>query len=226
MVWFSKIYLLAFVLLCFHVVPALAQEEERRQLLQPTAPEETPQEEESFLPSIRPPVETAPRGTLNTPEQTRKTPELNIDKHDKGTISTMDLLLSLSPEMQKELLDEAQHAHDSCAQIKLYSHFHDCECIAATFLDERMKVGMEMPYENVVSRINSQCVNAPGIAGHSYDVCYDVSVLKAISDKRLDEMCRCFAKRITDLYVKDPVPKSTYIHYMHREALEYCREPR
>jgi hypothetical protein len=134
---------------------------------------------------------------------------------------------SLSPDLQNQLLDESQSVHDECSKKLDYPYFHDCQCIASTFLEARLKRGPDVNRYSILNDIGSKCVNKPGIAGHSYDECINrLSFLapqtRQLTDKEIEPFCRCFARTMALRYAAAPNPNYDYIANMHSNVLNEC----
>lgn len=165
------------------------------------------------------------------------TAQIRIDDPGAGTSaeslpqSGNPVFESLLPEIQDEILAESEMVQQNCERDANYAFFHDCECIAIRFIQERLERGPEAHWLNIRNGIRSQCVNVPGIAGHSFDYCMNTlgplsSGTRNLPDDQLEEHCRCFARTMARNYDSAPNPNYRYISHMRVNSMRQCRDQR
>lgn len=139
---------------------------------------------------------------------------------------------TLTPDLQDELLDEAQQVYNECSQKMDYRDFHDCRCISSRFLETRLVQGPDRNRYDLLNEIRSQCADAPAIAGTSYDMCMNRLALlspqtRHLRDKEIEDHCKCFARTMAKRYTAAPNPDYTYIALMRANVMDECynRQP-
>jgi hypothetical protein len=125
--------------------------------------------------------------------------------------------LSEIPEILLREMDDVQR---SCQENYFYSSFHNCECIAITFLDERIKSDPRRSRDAVLTSVQSKCANDAGVAGYVYTGCADFLSYK-IPDA-YEGVCTCVANRVAQRYARAPLPNIRYVENIRRDAYTEC----
>lgn len=152
-------------------------------------------------------------------EEDRKKKDLFFDR----------IFNTLTPDLQDELLEEAQQVYGECSQKMDYRDFHDCRCIASRFLESRLMQGPDRNRYDILNEIRSQCADAPAIAGTSYEMCMTRLALlspqtRHLRDKEIETHCKCFARTMARRYTGAPNPDYTYIAIMRANVMQECRD--
>ncbi len=152
------------------------------------------------------------------------------DKKNPGAPGSLfsDVFYALPPDLQQEILDETELVHSDCTKKLDYAKFHDCGCIAATFMDERLKRGPDAHQYIILNEIGNGCVDEPGVAGASYDLCINQMVYispatRGFREAELKPFCECFARTMAARYAKSPFASYEYIGEMRGEVMMECR---
>lgn len=144
---------------------------------------------------------------------------LDIEKQEEG-INYRKVFEQLPEDIRTELMNETVQEYEKCSLKGIYSHFHDCQCVAVKYLDERIKRGPEVASELIMMDIQTQCPDAASIAGYQYVQCEDLFAFDVIGN--LDKFCACYANNIAKAYTKKPSSHSTYVTMLAANAMNEC----
>ena len=125
----------------------------------------------------------------------------------------------LPPEIQQEILEEAEMVHGLCSGRYTYSRFYDCDCVAAKFVDARIERGPGKGPTYLAEEVAIECPNQPGIAGFAWDQCQ--SIAENMPYGR-NEYCTCFAKQYVTEYMERPVLKTPWLKSVMSKSLYKC----
>jgi hypothetical protein len=133
---------------------------------------------------------------------------------------------SLPRDIQDEIMAEASTVEKDCEADMTYSFFHDCRCLGAKFIDERVN-HPDTAKQTLTFRMRKDCVNEPGIAGYSYNFCmtqfsYMMPPAEGFTDAKRDDYCKCYARTMAKRYAAAPNPTHSYINNMQITALNAC----
>lgn len=148
-----------------------------------------------------------------------------LEKKTQDLMGTeSEIFQSLSPEIQKEVLDEAQSVYDNCKGNYMYSRLHDCRCLSVFFLDQRLREGPEKYRNLIIDDIVKVCPNTPELAGLVYGRCTGSTRYQKL--KNTDEYCSCVANQTARLYKERPIPKHSYVAVISAESHILCKDVR
>ena len=124
-----------------------------------------------------------------------------------------------------EYIEEALAYHDYCESRTNLSHYQDCECLAARYLDQRIEMGPKAERSAIMMAIEGKCPDATEAAGYHYNNCMSNGPLMP-QGIPLEDFCECFASTYAKLY--EALPKkanpSTFVH-LQTQAMVTCRDP-
>ena len=129
---------------------------------------------------------------------------------------------------EEEKDEEALYVYEKCKKNLSYNSFFECSCVAGVFRMERetSEQRQSIILLDIYRNIKSPCINAPGIAGSSYERCkenYKNSsdlIRKGIS---LERMCQCYGSYFTESYMKKPLFTTKHIMHLQKKANIACR---
>jgi len=141
------------------------------------------------------------------------------------------LFNALHPDIQDEIIAEAESIYNDCSRKLTYSYYHDCGCLAGRFVEERLKQGPDQHTYSLRSTISRDCANQPGIAGHSFNLCMNSLGLLSPSSRNLrepelEEHCTCFARTMATRYARAPNPHYKYIARLRTQSMQACADQR
>jgi len=96
-------------------------------------------------------------------------------------------------------LNEADLFFQHCeATYKLRVH-HDCECLAAYFLDERIKLGAKASRTRIMGEIKTRCIDASEEAFNLYTTCKSNTLLLP-KDIAAEVYCTCYGNEYAKIF--------------------------
>ncbi len=154
--------------------------------------------------------------------QGEKQPE--ADPVGEVTKKALEKLSQLPPEIQQDLLKEADVIFDYCRTNFTLSNFYDCSCYALSMLDQRIDKGPDVPYVEITQEGKfQQCVSSPLIAGFAYKRCENIIMMRQISDETLEAICSCTGKTMIEKFSTLPAADIGYIDNLFTESLIACQ---
>lgn len=127
-----------------------------------------------------------------------------------------------APETNPAYLAEMDRVYNLCSTSSFYSTYYDCKCQAVKFLDQRIKLGPDLPFESIMMNVNTECTNVPGLAGYAYDLCTEKLSLLNYKDKDFAPFCECFANKFAKTYAKRPRLSSRNVQILQKNAYREC----
>lgn len=118
--------------------------------------------------------------------------------------SADEIFKTLPVESQNQILDESQKVFNECHHYKLYSQFHDCECLGSTYFEERV-FNPENSRDTIMGKIAGECTSEPGVAAYGHDKCMN-SLSLILDSRHMDEFCKCYALTFAKHYKDNPDP--------------------
>ena len=102
-------------------------------------------------------------------------------------------------EIPDEYLDEAQNFFLYCENKTLLREYHDCECLASRYLDQRIKRGGTADRSHIMLSIRNTCHEASEAAGAEYNSCMGstTSIPIKVEPK---VFCECYANTYAKLF--------------------------
>lgn len=118
--------------------------------------------------------------------------------------SADEIFQSLPMESQDQILAESQKVFNECNHYKIYSQFHDCECLGSTYFEERVFTP-EKSRDTIMGKIAGECTSEPGVAAYGHDKCLN-SLSLALDSRHAEEFCKCYALTFAKHYKDNPYP--------------------
>ncbi len=138
-----------------------------------------------------------------------------------NSFMTNEIYLQLPPEDQQRLIEEAEYVYTYCMGREFFEQFHDCACIAATALEERLKdPDFGRSIVSVADDIADECPNIPGAAGYAYNKCTNTYAYSM--SYGLEPYCSCYARKFARLYAEAPRSFMPYIRRLGQNAASAC----
>lgn len=97
------------------------------------------------------------------------------------------------------VIKEAQIFEMYCKRRANLNRYHDCECWAATFLEERINLGPEATRNVILNNIQGQCIDATEAAGQQFNTCMG-NVLLLPSGADPETYCTCFSNSFARIF--------------------------
>lgn len=119
---------------------------------------------------------------------------------------------SLPPDIQDELLAEANQAQKNCAGHGLFSTYQDCECIKYRILNARLARGPDVSTSRLMNEVATECTNKPAIAGYQYQQCMERTSFgeSGAPAAQVEKFCQCVANNVADSYARAPANSIRY----------------
>ena len=128
---------------------------------------------------------------------------------------------ALPPDVQKQILDETEQVQRDCEVKAFYAKWHDCRCIAAKFLDERLERGPDADQAMMLVELGSKCVDEAGVAGYSYNECMNIGG-NSSNPVDNDNYCTCYANKMAAIYRDNPATTISDITHLSIAAYGQC----
>ena len=145
-----------------------------------------------------------------------------MDPEDKSALA-QKIYAQLPREDQIKLIDESNEVLAYCKGRGFFAKFHDCECVAAKFIEERL-VNPEMQRTNisVADQVADECPNVPGAAGYAYENC-----MRSYNHKMpigLTTFCECYGSEFGKFYQENAASVMPNITRQATRAYKACDE--
>ncbi|PCJ95855.1 MAG: hypothetical protein COA45_11755 [Zetaproteobacteria bacterium] len=150
---------------------------------------------------LRTRLELGPDATTKTIMATNRNTCLKDEARHKLSKDRSTRDLSYITEKQ---LAEAEFVFQHCKAKRALNSQFDCECFAARFLDERLKLGPIPKWESLFGRFNSDCRNVVETTGIEYSTCMMHFGIKDAVNMEPKEYCECYARKWADLFENYP----------------------
>lgn len=132
-------------------------------------------------------------------------------------IMESEIFLSLTPELQDEIITESEFVFQTCTSNVNYATYHDCECIAPNFIEARLD-DPTSNYKSLMSRISSKCPNSEGIAGMAFNGCSRLSFVR----NKDPGFCECVANSVARQYQQRPIAHVKIFQKYNDRAFSEC----
>lgn len=132
----------------------------------------------------------------------------------------MALFNQLPEDVQNNILDESREFETYCLGIDTYSEYHDCECLAHRFFEERVKRGPRQHMYSLFGDLKRECPDIAGMAGKSYDSCMRIMVSQP---ENIEKVCTCYANNLARAYAEHPNPDYRYVMDLGSNVMVKCR---
>jgi hypothetical protein len=124
-----------------------------------------------------------------------------------------------------EYIEEAIAFGESCKTDENLRQYHDCECLAVKYLDERIKRGPRAHSSSLMLAIEEQCPDATEAAGIRYEQCIQ-NELNMPQDIPIESFCTCYANTFAELFEAGKYePGSDTTIRLQTTAMIECNNP-
>lgn len=106
--------------------------------------------------------------------------------------------------------------------------YHDGDCIAERFLEERLARGMSVPEDRILRDIEGECVDPPAVYRESSTSCLTTMLpmspqsRRHLTDRQVEGHCHCVGTFTKERYSASPVFNRRAIALLRVEASEHC----
>lgn len=109
---------------------------------------------------------------------------------------TREQILDLIPE---EYYIEAAMFEEKCNTTEQYYNYRNCSCLAKKFFEERIVQGPYVTQQDVIAKLEEECIDATFAAGDVYQDCVtNGSVFPAGKDPY--EFCECVGNKFAEVF--------------------------
>ncbi len=122
---------------------------------------------------------------------------------------------------------EADAVYKECKNDMRMNLNYECECFAATFLNERVKVGPIRPKSLIYSDISGTCKNIVNMTGNKYSECMEGPMIISLGNIERKDFCECYARTWARSF--EAVPSGMLYAYeqsIASNALFACKNPK
>lgn len=92
----------------------------------------------------------------------------------------------------QEVIDEGEQIHAQCMNNFAMRTYHDCDCIAGKFIDDRMRLGPLEHSDSILAKYQGSCKNSTELAGYQYTKCMDQEELMVPREFKPKYYCECY----------------------------------
>lgn len=173
----------------------------------------------------------APTNAQTSPDQDDLFSLENIAKSDNDAINKNDGEDTIEEDVVTDEYDvlpdavikEAQIFQMYCERRHNLNRYHNCECWAGAFLEERINLGPEALRNTILSNIKGECIDATEAAGQQFNTCMG-NVLLLPSGADPETYCTCFSNSFATIFesVKPSVSPANLIK-VETAAHTQCR---
>lgn len=136
----------------------------------------------------------------------------------------MALLAQLPPDIQEEIMREANFSFNFCRQDVMMGSFYDCSCVALDIIERRIKAGPGVPFINVTNERDFEaCASEPLIAGYAHDRCMDLYAVVKMGERLSTETCACASRIMTRNFKRRPRLNIFYVDDMFNNIIVSCQ---
>ncbi len=131
----------------------------------------------------------------------------------------------LSKVTEKQLA-EAEDVYNFCTNNPSYNNSYDCDCFAAKFLDQRLKLGPLADRTYIYTLLSSDCRNVVATTGIEYTSCMSQTSLLNTGGYERKKFCECYARRwARDYEAYTGIMNRATTRQIRFTAQSYCRQP-
>ena len=103
-----------------------------------------------------------------------------------------------------EVFREAKIFEKYCSIQPNFRPYYDCECLAASFLDERIEQGPDASRSSIMLAIEDRCQDATEAAGIQYNTCLGNALLLPRNIEP-EAYCSCYANQFAEIFEDNKV---------------------
>lgn len=140
---------------------------------------------------------------------------------EQGLDEDVSIFDQLPPEIQQDIVDEAEVVRIQCGKRTGMNTYNDCECAAAKWLEARARDPMQLR-SWLINKVMKECPNIPGIAGDAYDGCR--STTSRMEYHSAEKYCTCVGNRTAMLYEQSPPTKISGLQNLQVRARLQCQQ--
>ena len=171
-----------------------------------------------------PAVSPAPAASLSPRNPVYAIPG-TTDRQRKQTDDDVDptrnpIFLSLSTELQGQIIDESQSFYGDCQARTSYAVMHNCSCLSIHYMNQRIK-HPDRSRAKIGDDIMLDCVDVPAVAGYSYNKC--VNLYSSSYANMIKPLCECYASNFARSYADHPDTTSQYEIDLGVKTIMACR---
>lgn len=119
-------------------------------------------------------------------------------------------------EIPQEVLDEAKTFYEYCKNDPRLPTHYDCRCWEQRFVEERIRMGPNVPRTAIIGAINRECIDTTAAAGYAYEKCQGNGMSNYHGGMDPEEYCVCVANNYSILLERD---KNFHLHGKKTGAL-------
>lgn len=142
----------------------------------------------------------------------------------ESSVSAPSKTAAEEPKIPDAYLNEADQFFNYCEATPRYRKFYNCECLAASFLNERINQGPDVPRSGIMLDIEKQCADGAEASAETFNACMDrPSLLPPGTDTV--KYCECFANTYGKLYEQNPGTGTKASIRLQSQAHLTCSNP-
>lgn len=127
----------------------------------------------------------------------------------------------LPPEIQMDIIEEAETVRIRCGRRTGMPTYHDCDCMAAEFLEERARDPLQTQ-SWLIKKVANMCPNVPAVAGQAYSDCR--STTSKMEYHLAEKYCTCVANTTAKFYEQSPTSKLSSMQNLVIGARRQCAQ--
>ena len=137
-------------------------------------------------------------------------------------LSSSEIFGSLPKDIQDEIIHESEVIYKDCENSELFNRMHDCECMAAKVMEERILNGPDRKTFSLKAKVQKSCIDVPAIAGYGFDRCQ--KQVRDYEPEIHDELCSCYANQLAKSYEKNSRSTLSYLARLGANAMVSCKK--
>ena len=144
-----------------------------------------------------------------------------IPTPEKQEDSNVSIFEQLPPEIQADIIEEAEVVRVQCERRTGMSIYNDCECMAAEFLEERARDPLQL--QNILmKKVAKACPNIPGVAGDAYQSCR--STTSNMEYHAAEKYCTCVGNKTAEFFEQTPTDRLSSMKNLNVRARVQCTQ--
>lgn len=156
--------------------------------------------------------------------------EMSKKPASEGTVSNSETQ-STTPEndifqnVPKEYIKESITFQRYCYKEYKLNRYYNCDCLAANFLDQRIKEGPDALRDAIMKNIESTCQDTTEAVGMAYKDCMSNSMVLPMNMDP-EAYCNCYASNFGKIFEESNLtPTAPNLTKAQTKAHVYCRKP-
>lgn len=127
----------------------------------------------------------------------------------------------LPEDIQMDIIEEAETVRLRCGRRTGMETYHDCDCMAAEFLEERARDPLQTQ-SWLIKKVAKMCPNIPAVAGQAYSDCR--STTSKMEYHLAEKYCTCVANTTAKFYEQSPTTKLSSMQNLSIGARRQCAQ--